>query len=63
MEKCYFDMGRCTALKQKECKGCSFYTTYTELELSRQKAHKRLRSLPVVTRLMIVEKYNIGGIV
>ena len=62
MEKCYFDMGGCTALKEKKCKGCAFYTTYTDLELSRGKAFRRLRNLPVVTRLMIAEKYNVGGI-
>lgn len=64
MNKCYFDIpGNCMVLKQKRCKDCTFYMTYTELKLSRQKALRRLKTLDKPTRMAIAEKYGVEGIV
>ena len=63
MNKCFADvMGSCTALKQKNCKGCGFYKTYTQLEISKKRAMRRLKTLDKPTRLAIAEKQGMEGI-
>ena len=64
MNKCFADViGTCTVLKQKNCKGCGFYKTHTQVEISRRKALRRLKSLDKPTRMTIAEKYGVEGIV
>ena len=47
MEKCVFNNGKkCSALAPKKCKNCSFRKTEAELNAGREKARKRLESLP-----------------
>lgn len=50
----------CTALKVKQCEGCSFYKTKEQFELDQQKALERIRSLDVEKQEHIFEKYY-GG--
>ncbi len=64
MNKCFADMGCiCTALKPKQCKGCGFYQTYIQVEISRKRSLRRLRTLDKPTRMAIAEKYGVEGIV
>lgn len=61
MSKCAFDDGvRCTALKEKECRGCSFYKTKEELQAGRDKAEALVSKLDLRTKNHIREKYY-GG--
>ena len=50
----------CTALKVKQCEGCSFYKTKEQFELDQQRALERIRSLDAKTQERIFEKYY-GG--
>ena len=60
MYECAFDRGEeCAALKYKECKGCHFRKTKEELEEGREKARKRIESMPFVEREHIKQKYQI----
>lgn len=65
MEKCFADSyGTCTLLKQKEnCQTCNFYQTHAQVEISRKRSLRRLKSLDEVTRKHIAEKYDVKGIV
>jgi hypothetical protein len=47
----------CTALKVKQCEGCSFYKTKEQFELGQQKALERIRSLDAERQKHIFEKY------
>lgn len=60
MNKCAFDLEKkCAALTDKECKGCRFRKSKEELEEGREKARRRLDSLPIVQREYIKHKYHI----
>lgn len=60
MEKCVFNNGKkCSALVPKKCKNCSFRKTEAELNAGREKARKRLESLPEEQRDAIMRKYGI----
>jgi len=50
----------CTALKIKQCEGCSFYKTKEQFELDQQKTLERIRGLDVERQEHIFEKYY-GG--
>ena len=51
---------RCTALKVKQCEGCSFYKTKEQFELERQKVLKRIFALDVAKQKHISKTYY-GG--
>ena len=60
MEKCVFNNGKkCSALVPKKCKDCSFRKTEAELNAGREKARKRLESLPEEQRDAIMRKYGL----
>ena len=60
MEKCVFNNGKkCSALVPKKCKNCSFRKTEAELNAGREKARKRLESLPEEQRDAIMRKYGL----
>lgn len=64
MDKCFADNGfKCGILKEKKCEGCVFRKTYQQVEISKKRALRRLKTLDKVTRLRIAEKYGVGGIV
>jgi hypothetical protein len=50
----------CTALKVKQCEGCSFYKTKEQFEMNQRKALERIRTLDVEKQQRIFEKYY-GG--
>ena len=60
MEKCAFDLDeqRCSALTKKECEGCHFYKTATQVAEGRRKAEERLDSIP--GGLYLYKKYYCG---
>lgn len=61
MEKCFAETGNyCKALKERQCEGCNFYRTRKEVEFSRDRAIKRIDSLPKTTRMYIYDKYFKG---
>lgn len=42
-EKCAFDrIDKCVALKEKQCKGCTYYKTADQLSADREKSRQRL---------------------
>lgn len=55
-----YKQNSCTALKVKQCEGCSFYKTKEQYELDRQKALERIRSLDAERQKYILEKYYRG---
>ena len=62
MNTCAFDeANKCSALKEKQCKGCNFYKTTEELIESRQKATERIRTLPKTKQAHIKHKYYSRG--
>ena len=63
MIKCAFDKGEgmCSALTEKSCEGCKFYKTEMQVAVSREKAKKRIQSLPKETKQYIYDKYYAGG--
>lgn len=62
-EKCFAgDKKGCILLKkyiEKDCKTCPFFKTKEEFEKGREKALARLKTLDVITRHNIAEKYKI----
>lgn len=52
-----FNDNKCSILKDKKCMRCHFFKTAEELAEGREKARKRLESLPPSTRLKIRIKY------
>jgi hypothetical protein len=65
MNNCVFNRETgCACLKVKQCmigKPCSFKKTEAELIEGREKAARRIASLPVKERLDIAEKYYSRG--
>ena len=58
MAKCFADVnGECSALKIKDCKGCTFYKTKEEAEKGRKKALIRIQSLDKDITDYIIDKY------
>jgi hypothetical protein len=58
MTYCAFDADtECVALAEKKCAGCTFRKTSEQLKEGRQKAEKRIRTLPLFTQLHIHRKY------
>ena len=57
--KCAFDMGvgRCSALKDKCCEGCTFFKSKERLEEGIKKADKRVKTLPKRQQQYIYDKY------
>ena len=63
-DDCFADTGdSCKVIGDKKCDNCAFYKTQIQLEISKKRALRRLKSLDKVQRLRIAEKYNIKGIV
>lgn len=61
MQDCFaYKHNSCTALKVRQCEGCSFYKTKEQYELDRQKAIERIRSLDAKRQEHIFETYY-GG--
>lgn len=61
MSKCTFEHGEhCSALTEKNCKGCNFRKTEEELESGRKKAQVRLLMLPSFKLSAIRHKYYKG---
>ena len=64
MIKCAFDREcGCAALKEKPCmigKPCAFFKSKERLEEGREKARKRIQSLPLKQRKHIFDKYYTG---
>lgn len=60
--KCAFDYhGDCVALREKQCKGCSFYKTEEELNEGRKKAARRLVEVDDAERIMFRKYYSEGS--
>ena len=58
MSKCVFDKGKvCSALTEKDCKGCSFAKTKEELEDGREHATELFYRVPRKQRDAIRKKY------
>lgn len=58
MKKCAFDNEtNCIALTEKQCNGCKFCKTTDELLAGRQKAEKRISTLPQTAQTYIKRKY------
>lgn len=63
-DDCFADAGdSCKVIGDKKCKGCGFYKTQIQLEISKKRALRRLKTLDKPTRLHIAEKYKVEGIV
>ena len=62
MKLCAFDRdNECDALTTKQCVGCRFNKTEYELKAGREKATKRILSLPKSTQIRIARKYYDRG--
>lgn len=62
MAKCFADRENyCSALKKKECEGCNFFKTHEDLEKSRDRAIRRIDSLPKSTKDFIYQNCFKGG--
>ena len=60
MMKCFADNGdACTALKEKHCTECNFFQTKSMVELSRARAMRRIKKLPLNYQYSISEKYGL----
>ena len=61
-ENCASFLGgrRCKILNVKTCddEECTFYRTFEEAKASKEKADKRLRSLPKIDQQYIADKYH-----
>ena len=59
MLRCAFDRGEgmCSALTEKSCEGCRFFKTEMQVAVSREKAKRRIQSLPRDMRNYIYDKY------
>ena len=66
-ENCSSFLGgyRCKKLTVKICIGedCAFYKTADEAKTSKEKANKRLRSLPKIDQQYIADKYHNGKMI
>jgi len=63
-DDCFADLeDSCKVIGDKNCKGCGFYKTQIQLEISKKRALRRLKSLDKAQRLRIAEKYKVEGIV
>ncbi len=61
MKDCFaYKRNSCTALKVKQCEGCSFYTTKEQYLQDQQKALERIRSLDAERRDCIIKTYYSG---
>jgi hypothetical protein len=61
MEDCFaYKHNGCTALKVKQCDGCSFYKTKEQYELNQQKVLERIYTLDADKQKHILETYY-GG--
>ncbi|WP_296972593.1 hypothetical protein [Tepidanaerobacter sp. EBM-38] len=61
MQDCFaYKHNSCTALKVRQCEGCSFYKTKEQYELDRQKAIEKILSLDEDKRDYIIKTYY-GG--
>ena len=61
MEDCLLiNTNGCTALKVKQCDGCSFYETKEQYELNQQKVLERIYTLDADKQKHILETYY-GG--
>jgi len=59
MKECFAQNGgECTALKERNCSGCSFYNTIAQHTKETAKALRRIKKLDLTTRLRIKEKYS-----
>lgn len=58
--KCVFERNEysCSALNEKDCKGCRFFKTPEELKRGRDKADDRIASLPEEQQDRIKKKYR-----
>ena len=59
MLRCAFDRGNdtCSALTEQDCMNCKFYKTEMQVAVGREKAKRRIQSLPRETRNHIYAKY------
>lgn len=59
MLNCAFDRGEgmCSTLKEKSCEKCRFFKTEMQVAVSREKAKKRIQSLPAETKRHIYDTY------
>ena len=58
MIKCAFDvLGKCAVLKEKHCEKCSFFKSHHKLLEGREKADRRIATLPEKQRRKIYDKY------
>lgn len=59
MLKCAFDRGEgmCSALTEKSCEGCRFFKTEMQVAVGRERAKKRIQSLPEITKKHIYDTY------
>ena len=63
-DDCFADAGdSCKVIGDKKCKGCGFYKTQIQLEISKKRALRRLKTLDKPTKLYIARKYKVEGIV
>lgn len=59
--KCFADRDSyCSTLNKKDCKGCNFFRTEEDVQVSRRMAEKRIESLDSVMQDSIYEKYHKG---
>ncbi len=57
--KCAFDRNTfCTALMEKDCRGCAFRKTPEELDEGRERAYSRICKLPEEQQDHIRQKYK-----
>lgn len=54
----YGNSVKCFILEEKNCDGCKFYKTVSQLEAEREKAKKRISSLSPETQAYISDKYG-----
>lgn len=58
MIKCAFDeFDKCAVLKEKHCEKCRFFKSYHKLLEGREKADRRIATLPEKQRRKIYDKY------
>ena len=59
MNKCAFDLGKkCYALTEKVCPGCAFRKSEEELVAGKERASRRVATLPKEQQLHIKQKYH-----
>ena len=58
MIKCAFDVfDKCAVLSEKHCEKCRFFKSHGKLREGREKAEKRIKSLPWEQQAYIHDKY------